>query len=190
MHWEVEQKFRLGEGNAERALQELGVHFSPVVSQADHYFNHPGRDFAVTDEAFRLRQVGDENFVTYKGPKVDAETKTRRELELPLAAGSEISAQFAALFVALGFRPVATVKKTRRSGMLAWEAHQVEVCLDEVEGVGSFLELEIGADDAGLEAAKAALKSLAQRLDLESAVRSSYLELLLANEAKLTGSMI
>jgi adenylate cyclase class 2 len=109
---------------------------------------------------------------------------------LPLAAGSETYAQFAALFVTLGFRPVATVKKTRRIGMLAWDGHEVEVCLDEVEGVGSFLELEIGADDAGLEAGKAALKSLSQHLGLQSAERRSYLEMLLANESEWTNSAI
>ena len=44
----------------------------------------PCRDFAQTDEALRIRTVGDTSFVTYKGPKLDATTKTRRELELPL----------------------------------------------------------------------------------------------------------
>ena len=110
MQWEVEQKFQLADESQERTLQELGVRFAAPVSQADCYFNHPARDFAQTDEAFRLRQVGDENFVTYKGPKVDLETKTRRELELPLASGPESAAEFEAMFVALGFRPVATVK--------------------------------------------------------------------------------
>jgi adenylate cyclase, class 2 len=180
MQWEVEQKFAVSDVGATRTkLAELGVAFGPQVEQTDRYFNHPARDFAQTDEAFRLRQVGNRNFITYKGPKIDPATKTRRELEIPLPDGPKVPAEFAELFVALGFRPVATVQKKRLPGKLLWEGQIVEVALDDVEGVGSFLELEIGADDAGLDQAKGALQTLAQRLALEASERRSYLELLL-----------
>ena len=41
----------------------------PAMAEADHYFNAPDRDFAKTDEAFRLRSIGAKNRITYKGPK-------------------------------------------------------------------------------------------------------------------------
>ena len=85
----------------------------PIV-QSDQYFAHPARDFAQTDEALRIRTVGDTSFVTYKGPKLDATSKTRRELELPLAASDPDGSQFAELLAALGFTPVAIVRKQRR----------------------------------------------------------------------------
>ena len=68
---------------------ELGATIEPPVVQVDQYFAHPARDFAQTDEALRLRRVGKQNFITYKGSKIDATTKTRREIELPLAPGEE-----------------------------------------------------------------------------------------------------
>src|SRR3954468_9713035 len=98
MHWEVEQKFRVDDPQAIRdRLIDLGVQFQESESQVDHYFRHPSRDFATTDEALRLRQIGEQNFITYKGPKIDAATKTRRELELPLSGGATAFTQFAEL---------------------------------------------------------------------------------------------
>jgi len=184
MQWEVEQKFHLGDERATtNQLAALGVQFSEPLAQTDRYFNHPARDFAKTDEALRLRQVNNENYITYKGPKIDSTTKTRRELELPLPPGKDIPDQFAELLTALGFRAVATVRKTRRPGSLQWEGQTVEIALDHVEGLGSFLELEILADDSLLQAAKAATNSLSKRLNLGPADRRSYLEMLLDKEA-------
>ena len=180
MQWEVEQKFAVTDVAAVKAkLEKLGVRFEQPIQQADRYFNHPARDFGQSDEALRLRQVGNENFITYKGPKIDAATKTRRELELPLPAGADFPAKFAEVLIALSFRPVATVKKTRQKGTFSWEGHSVEAALDEVKSVGSFIELEIAADDSTLDSAKTALKSLASKLDLGQSERRSYLELIL-----------
>ena len=89
MHIEVEQKFRATHSAELLArLERMGAVFAEPVVQVDLYFAHPARDFAQTDEALRIRRVGERNFVTYKGPKLDAMTKTRRELELPLADGA------------------------------------------------------------------------------------------------------
>jgi len=180
MHWEVEQKFRVGDVQAIRsALEALGVHWHEAIQQVDHYFNHPARDFGHTDEALRLRQVGEDNFITYKGPKIDAATKTRRELELPLPSGADVGGRFSELLLALGFVSVGTVSKVRQPGILAWSGGQVEVALDDVERLGSFVELELSATDDTLEAAKAALAALSERLKLGASERRSYLELLL-----------
>ena len=182
MNWEVEQKFHVDHvQKVEARLAEFGVRFVAAIQQIDHYFNHPARDFGQTDEALRLRQVGEDNFITYKGPKIDPTTKTRRELELPLPKGAKTSDQFATLLAALGFRAVGTVRKTRRPGKLVWEGHHVELAMDDVEGVGTFVELEISASDETLSVAKAALEALSQRLGLGSSERRSYLELLHKN---------
>ena len=79
MQYEVELKFPVADlGAIEARLVELGTRFDEAVTQVDRYFAHPARDFARTDEALRIRQVGNACYVTYKGPKVDAATKTRR----------------------------------------------------------------------------------------------------------------
>jgi adenylate cyclase class 2 len=180
MHFEVEQKHRIEDPGAFVAeLQAWGVVLGDAVAQSDKYFQHPSRDFAQTDEALRIRTVGKASFVTYKGAKVDATTKTRRELELPLAATDPGGRQFAELLAALGFKPAATVRKQRRPFHVSYRGSDVEGALDDVEGVGHYVELELSADDAGLEAATKTISSLAAELQLGPTERRSYLELLL-----------
>lgn len=180
MRFEVEHKYRLADPDAcQRRLVELGGVVGLTQMQVDAYYAHPSRIFAETDEALRIRRVGEENCVTYKGPKLDPLTKTRRELELPLAAGETGAAQFGELLEALGFRPAAIVRKERRHVALAWQGWTVDVALDTVDKVGDFIELELAVDEADVEAAKACLASLAKVLGLSQSERRSYLELLL-----------
>lgn len=180
MSYEVEQKHVTEDLAAKRrALEELDARFSEPVVQVDRYFAHPARDFARTDEALRVRSVGPRNFVTYKGPKVDETTKTRREIELPLAEGDQGRDGFSELLVALGFEPVAEVRKKRTTAELVWRDLSVEAALDEVEGLGAFVELEIEAEEDALNQARDAIASLAERLKLGPGERRSYLELLL-----------
>src|SRR5262245_28002097 len=109
--YEVELKFPLPDPVSFRhRLAECGARTGPVVEQCDLYFNHPVRDFAQSDEAFRVRLSDGRAFVTYKGPLVDAQTKTRREIEVPLA-GDNAGPQFTEILRLLGFRPVREVQK-------------------------------------------------------------------------------
>src|SRR6478736_612664 len=91
----------------EKHLGECRAVARAPLQESDHYFNAPDRDFARTDEALRLRRIGPANFVTYKGPKRDAQTKTRAEIEVPLAEGDAAATDFIGLFTHLGYRPVA-----------------------------------------------------------------------------------
>jgi adenylate cyclase, class 2 len=158
------------------------VALGPAIGQADRYFAHPCRDFARTDEALRIRTVGASSFVTYKGPKINVTTKTRRELELPLDPGDADGSQFAKLLAALGFTPVATVHKERRPFHIDHAGRRVEGALDDVDGVGTFVELELMADDADLAAAQQVIRDLADDLQLGPTERRSYLEMLLAKQ--------
>ena len=181
MHFEVEQKHRVENLAIFVAqLDNRGVALGEPVQQSDQYFAHPARDFAQTDEALRIRTVGNESFVTYKGPKLDAMSKTRRELELPLAPSDAEGLQFAELLDAVGFTPVATVRKRRRKFHITHDGCDVEGALDDVDGVGTYVELELMADDANLESARNVISSLAAELQLGPSERRSYLELLLS----------
>ncbi len=184
MQYEVEQKHRVDDLDAlvER-LAERGASLGAPIEQSDQYFSHPARDFAATDEALRIRRVGGASFVTYKGPKVDATTKTRRELELPLHADDTDGSQFAKLLTALNFTPVATVRKQRRPFHVEVSGRRVEGALDDVDGVGTFVELELSADDAELAASQQIIRNLANELQLGPSERRSYLEMLLANNS-------
>ena len=145
----------------------------------DVYFAHPARDFAKSDEALRIRRKGSLNFITYKGPKIDAATKTRREIELPLSPGGQAAQAWTDLIEALGFKPVGEVRKSRRKARVDWQGRSVEISLDEVAGLGVYVELELIAEADGLDAARSNILSLAEALGLQGSERRSYLELLL-----------
>lgn len=143
-----------------------------VEEHADLYLAHPARDFAQTDEALRLSRRGGRADITYKGPKLDARTKARREVVVPV----EDAAAARAMLEALGFRVVREVRKTR-----SLHHHGgFEVALDEVPGLGTYVELERqlpeGADRAGAE--RDAL-ALLESWGIRDTERRSYLELLL-----------
>lgn len=183
MRYEVEQKHRVADVAALLArLAELGAAPGDGIEQIDQYFAHPARDFAQTDEALRIRTVGDASFITYKGPKIDTATKTRRELELPLHPDDADGSQFAAILSALGFTPVASVRKRRRVFHIDRQGQVVEGALDDVDDVGTFIELELTAEEARLDAARQIVSRLAEELQLGLSERRSYLELLLQRE--------
>ena len=180
MKYEVEQKFPVGGfGHVESKLSASGVEVSSPQTEIDTYYAHPSRDFAQTDEALRIRQIGSATWITYKGPKVDSTTKTRREIELPLSADPELVNDWAGLLEALGFAPVMEVRKIRRKAAVPWQNRKVLATLDDVKNVGTFVELELIADQSELQAARDCIASLAEALGLRQSERRSYLELLL-----------
>ena len=126
-----------------------------------------------------MRRSDRGNYVTYKGPKVDTTTKTRREIELPLWAQEAKVAALEGLLDALGFVPVAEVRKQRRKAAIPWQGRQVEASLDEVVEVGTYVELELVVEDDDVDSARACIASLAEHLGLSGSERRSYLELLL-----------
>jgi adenylate cyclase class 2 len=185
--YEVELKFPVSDAAAlERDLIAVGGRFRAPVEQVDRYFAHPCRDFAATDEALRLRRTGADVAITWKGPRIDATSKTRREIELAVAAvapaaGPATFERWTGLLEALGFRQVREVAKRRRIAAVAWEGAEVEASLDAVAGLGDYLELELQAAADAVPLARGRLESLARRLGCGPAERRSYLELLLSS---------
>ena len=79
------------------------------IDERDVYFNHPSRDFAVTDEALRIRQANADLFMTYKGPKIGEKSKTRYEREIPV----EDYEGLRDILLRLGFQELLEVRKYR-----------------------------------------------------------------------------
>lgn len=187
--YEVEQKHLVTDIRVlEERLAERGIVIGPSVAQSDQYFAHPSRDFSQTDEALRIRTVGKQSYVTFKGPKLDTATKTRRELELPLDVSDADGSKFAELLQLLGFKPVAVVCKQRRKFEIQTAGRRVDGALDNVEHVGTFIELELTSDEHGLDKANRIISNLAIELELGPSERSSYLEMLLDNRSKLAAN--
>ncbi len=176
---EVELKFRCEDtGRLEADLSRLGARRADQVRQVDQYFNHPQRDFAQTDEAVRIRDTNGQTLLTYKGPLVDRESKTRREIELDLA-GDQAREKLGEWLLAVGFRPVLQVEKTRQAWTLSRGGRDVEVAIDFVTGLGQFVELETVAAEADLSPARKLLQDLAAELELTQSERRGYLTMLL-----------
>lgn len=188
MPFEVEQKFPVV-GDPEALvlrIAKLGAIRAETIFQQDLYFNHPARDFAVTDEAFRIRTISERNFVTYKGPKLDPKVKTREEIEIPLGNGRQTSDDFGKILVHLGFRAVRPIRKQRTIWRLEWQNRDWELSWDEVEGLGTYIEIEtIAADKSDLPAIQALLLQLAADLQLQDSERKSYLEMILEKSGQV-----
>jgi adenylate cyclase class 2 len=174
---EAEVKLALDDASASalRArLDALGAAAGATLVQTDTYFAHPERDFRTTDEALRLRSEGDVLRVTYKGPKLDPPRKTREEIEFAIAADH---ATATTLLERLGFRPAAVVRKRRVEFDLRGD-FGATIAIDEVDGLGTFCEIEVAAGDVA--EGRARLQDTQDRLGLGALapIAESYLELL------------
>ena len=158
----------------ESKLKAMGARDFGRLFQRDVYYSHPGRDFGQTDEALRLRVENDLTLVTYKGPKLDEGSKTREELEVSLGNPET----FAMILERLGFRPAMRVSKQRR----IYGIRGVSVCLDQVEGLGDYVEFEFEGED--LEEGRSRILGLMRELDVDGNERRSYLELIMEKERK------
>jgi adenylate cyclase class 2 len=185
MSFEVESKFRTnGHDELIRRLVEMGAEAKPEVTQDDVYLAHPARDFAQTNEALRIRRIGPENRVTYKGPRRSGPTKTREEIEVAFEEGDRAFEKLLKLFENLGFQKVAVVRKTRRPFRLMFRGLEMEVVLDTAWGLGEFAEVEaFAATEADLPAAQSAVLELAHELGLTEVEPRSYLRMLLDAQA-------
>jgi adenylate cyclase, class 2 len=150
-------------------IKLLGGELVREVEDKDIYYKHPARDFVKTDEAFRIRIEDNKTLLTYKGPKIGGRSKTRFERELVfdgLDAMKEILDK-------LGFAIAGEVNKMRTY----YSLNNIEICLDSVDGLGDFVELEIKGDDR--EAGEKILFEIAEKLGLTRFERKSYLEMVL-----------
>jgi adenylate cyclase class 2 len=153
----------------ERRLKSMGASHVEDLDQVDLYFSHPSRDFGVRDEELRLRRENARTVLTYKGPKLDKDTKLREEMEL----GVEDIDRMSMMLERLGFLPVIRIAKQRT----VYDLQGIHFCLDRLPGLGNFVEMEWQGDD--LDAGKQKIMELKQKLGLAGNERRSYLELLI-----------
>lgn len=186
---EIEVKLKIND-RAEliSKLVERGFKRSQNLKETDVYFNGIDRDLRDTDEALRIRITEsldgscliadgspDDKLITltYKGPKLDKVSMTRKEL-------SVIVDDFDAMkevLTELRYRPVSPVVKKR----IEYFSETMTACVDNVEGLGDYLELEIIADseddrEKSLKLIEEELISLGYSMD--DTTTTSYLSML------------
>lgn len=158
-----------------------GLNFQPghLVRESDIYFTSPFHDFMHSDEALRIRESEDYttassvSHLTYKGPKLDTVSSTRKELETRVGDPETCRE----ILLSLGYEELAPVRKLRQY----YHRDNITACVDQVEGLGSFLELEILVDaETGRPAALKAIEQLLHKLGcrMEDTTRYSYLYML------------
>ena len=174
---EVEVKAKISSfEEIEKKLEKIGATKTKKEFQEDIYFNSPIVDFAKTDEALRIRTTTENDdmniFITYKGPKIDAKSKTRKEIEM----GIDDSKKCADIFEEIGFKKVRTVRKNSQY----YEYENFEISLDDIEGLDPYMEIEIGLEDGeDYGEAQDKIFKLFEKLGItEGFERTSYLELL------------
>ena len=177
--YEVEVKVPATLETVRDRLEELEAEAVDAVVQEDTYYDAPHRSFAETDEALRTRTeraqawTDERTRLTYKGPLVDDESKTREEFETAIEDPETIDA----ILDRLGFEPAATVRKDREPFRL----DGYTVTLDAVDGVGEFVEVETEAEEGDLEDAREGAFGVLERLGLDpdDGIQTSYLEFVL-----------
>ena len=174
---EVEVKAKIDSfKEMEEKLAEIGAAKTKEEFQEDIYFNSPVVDFAKTDEALRIRTTKQNTnakiFITYKGPKIDSQSKTRHEVEM----GIDDAEKCSQIFEAIGFMKVRTVRKNRQY----YSYENFEISLDDVEGLDPYMEIEIALKDGeDYSEAQDSIFKLFERLGITDGFeRTSYLELL------------
>ena len=186
--FEVEIKFHIASiTELERRLRLFGgAEFGEAVMESDSFFQHPCRNFVQTDECLRLRNRTfsdgiSEHSLTYKGPKIDANTKTRQEIELPVTEPE----RWEDLLTALGFCKWASVQKFRRRMTLTVNHRQVDILFDTLpalpESSRHFVEMETLATESDVDECRTLILGIAEQLELSEPIRDSYLKLVQSN---------
>ncbi|MCE3016611.1 MAG: class IV adenylate cyclase [Pirellula sp.] len=176
---EIECKFLVTDRESlTKGILSWGGVFLQNETHCDTYLRHPSRDFRVTDEALRIRELNGKPLITYKGPRLPGPVKIRPEIELPLVPHTVES--WLSIWQHLGFEIVARVSKVRSVYKIATHERELTITMDCVEGVGEYAEIErVIEDPAAIENAKNDILELAAQLGLGQMEKRSYLSLLL-----------
>lgn len=139
---EVEVKFRIPDAGAlVTALAARGIELGPAVRQDDQAYAPAGWEYGKARGGVpfaRLRTVDGRHTFTVKRPAENV--LSCEEYESPVADRDQMHQAV----LAMGFRATVQIGKVRRSAVI--DGGTV-LCVDEVDGVGTFVEVERLAPD-------------------------------------------
>jgi adenylate cyclase, class 2 len=158
---EIEVKYRVDDLEALLvALKSRGIDLSEPVFQDDQAYAPAGWQFGDSKLGIsfrRLRTVAGHHYFALKQPAGNAQAC----LEYETQVADRDAMHGAALH--MGYRPTVRIAKTRRVAAL----DTCSLCVDDVEGVGGFLELErLVPDDADTQAVQADLAAFVGSLGI------------------------
>lgn len=144
---EVERKRQIEDPAALlQRIAHLGYMSAGTVTETDTYYSRPDVDFMQTVECLRVRQRDGFAEVTYKPASTlatssEAGVVAKVETNVLLAGEGQAEEANRLLFM-LGMVELARVEKRRTMWHPEGSDH-VTVAVDEITGVGSFLEVEV-----------------------------------------------
>ena len=146
---EVEVKLRIdNRSSVEELLMAQGFELGKRLKETDTYFDGGLYGIKKSGQALRVRKTVDymtgaeKSELNYKGAKIDTVSMARQELETEVIDGEVVTK----ILEAIGFHK-AEPRVTKQRWLMSRD--DMHACLDEVEGLGSFLELEIMVEDEG-----------------------------------------
>jgi predicted adenylyl cyclase CyaB len=167
---EFELRYRLDE--EETAALEERLSWSPAVRVCDLTLGPSGATSMQTDGwVVRLRQSGAKTRMEYKAPK-------NAEWSAWVEYGTDVGdmAETIRILTAVGLRPGLLLDRTRRTATYG----PATLSLDNLRGLGTFVEIEIETDGQGLDAGRTLLESIRSDLGIpERPSQRPYGELML-----------
>jgi adenylate cyclase class 2 len=158
---EIEVKYRVDDlEGLLAALKARGIEVSDPLHQNDQAYAPAGWQFGDSKlgvSFLRLRTVSGRHYFTLKQPTQNDQACLEYETEVT----DREAMHHAALH--MGYRPTVRIIKARRTASI----EGCSLCIDEVEGVGGFIEAErIAPDDADAQAIQAELAALIESLGI------------------------
>jgi adenylate cyclase class 2 len=132
---EIEVKAKVhDQENLIQQLDDLGCVFSEPFHQIDTIYIPFGESIPVPNgvNVLRIREQNGKFILTLKQPLTNQLDNIEKELEI-----SDSNAMHEIILL-LGFEVSSTVEKTRRTS----KYKDFEICIDEVTGLGSYIEVE------------------------------------------------
>lgn len=167
---EIEAKVKVSRlAPVREKLKSLGATFKEVEQEENLIFDREPGTWKTKDTVLRLRK-GNRVSLTYKGPQEKGPLKIRPEYQVDVSD----FAMMKRILDALGFQCVFTYLKRRED----YAYKGCAVSLDEVEGLGTFVEVEGPSEGQVLTV----LKELG--FGQKEAIKDSYVKLLLLKGKK------
>lgn len=170
----------------EQNLRELGAVLISYREEYDYYIDtRPCIDLLSSDSALRVRVSRDINNgntyheLTFKGPREEQGfAKVRMELSVLVNDATKLLE----ILSALGFKIVTTIFKKRK----IYQYGDYRIYLDDVEGLGKFIEIEFIVDKNKASLALNRILYIVEKLNMpKDFITKSYLELILEKEAEI-----
>ena len=151
-------------------ISAKGATLKGTKYQHDILLDPPQTDFSKTDQVLRIRNTDGNWKLDYKTPRLDNETKSRKEFSLKIEDGKQLRD----IFRWMDFKIVGEIEKTRET----YHLNDMKINLDNVTHLGTFIEVEVMGNEQNFEDTKKTIFTFLNELGIKETIKKDYLELL------------